>query len=137
MFAGDNFKPAADARYRNFDVGPNFSIGSNVRKNNEIGTIDSWGPLFRISLDLMIHSYVEGKWLNVLTFKGFKGNGLPKINEERIFDIWVKKPTETTNGFLVFDDRDTFNALNDRQIKIDLTTWYNIIIEQKNRKVRL
>ena len=137
MFAGDNFKPAADANYRNFDAGPNFSVGSNVRKNNEIGTINSWGPLFRISLDLMIHSYVEGKWLNVLTFKGFKGNGIPKINEERIFDILLMKPTETTNGFLVFDDRYTNITFNDRYFEISLKTWYNIIIEQKNRKVRL
>ena len=131
MFAGDNFKPAADASYRNFDVGPNFSIGSNVRKNNEIGTIDSWGPLFRISLDLMIHSYVEGKWSNVLSFKL---KGLTKNNKERIFDIGVRKSSDESDGFLFFDD---FNGFNDRQFKINLTTWYNIIIEQSNRKVRL
>ena len=71
MFAGDKFKPAADASYRNFHAGPSFNTGSNVQKNKKIGTIDSWGPLFRISLDLIIHSHVEG----TSSVLGFKGNG--------------------------------------------------------------
>ena len=85
MFAGDNFKPAADASYRNFDAGPSFHIGSNVRKNNEIGTIDSWGPLFRVSLDIIIHSHDEGvnKKLSVLTFQSNKSEKILALYVER------------------------------------------------------
>ena len=86
MFAGDNFKPAADASYRNFDAGPSFHIGSNVRKNNEIGTIDSLGPLFRISLDLIIHSQDGGR-SSVLTFQP---NGATK-KWEKILALYVER----------------------------------------------
>ena len=86
MFAGDNFKPAADASYRNFDAGPSFSIRSNVRKNNEIGTIDSWGPLFRISLDLIIHSQDGGR-SSVLTFQSKEAT----TKNEKITGLYVER----------------------------------------------
>ena len=75
VFAGDKFKPAADASYKNFNAGPGFNIGSNIRKNNQIGTIASWGPLFHISFDLMIHSFDHEKseYFSVLAFKGNGG----------------------------------------------------------------
>ena len=72
VFSGDKFKPAADASYRNFYAGPSFNIGSNVRKNDELGTIDTWSPFFRVSLDLIIHSN-DGGPDSVLAFKGNGG----------------------------------------------------------------
>ena len=77
VFAGDKFKPAADASYRNlswenFHVDHSFNIGTKIQKNKEIGTIDSWGPFFRVSFDLIIHSYVNG-YSSVLSFKGNGG----------------------------------------------------------------
>ena len=127
MFAGDNFKPAADASYRNFDAGPSFHIGSNVRKNNEIGTIDSWGPFFRVSLDLMIHSYnPENGWSSLLTFKGNGGTTNNIRNGDRIPGIFLNE----RDKYLTFS-----NAVepkkNYQPHKINLSTWYNILIEQK------
>ena len=74
MFAGDQFKPAADASYRNllwenFHVDHSFNIGAKIRLNKEIGTIDSWGPLFRVSFDLIIHSFRQDKSTGLLAFQ--------------------------------------------------------------------
>ena len=129
MFAGDNFKPAADASYRNFDAGPSFHVGSNVRYNHTIGTIDSWGPFFRVSLDLMIHSYSTKRWSSVLNFNwnGTQGNKFG----DRIPSIFINN-----------DDRALvimhWNRLERPKFyfKINLKTWYNVLIEQKGRKVR-
>ena len=60
MFAGDNSKPAADASYRNlswenFHVDHNF--GTKVLKDKQIGFIDTWGPFFHFSFDLIIYSH--------------------------------------------------------------------------------
>ena len=48
-----------------------------IEENKEIGTIDIWGPMFRVSFDLIIHSYVRGKgrkgWTTVFSFKGNGG----------------------------------------------------------------
>ena len=138
MFAGDNFKPAANASYRKFDAGPSFHIGSNVRRNNEIGTIDSWGPLFRISLDLIIHSYdqIDRRdndtllWSNVLTFKGNGGTSDYAKFGDRIPGIFINNEREeiwfNIYGFSI-------------RFPINLNTWANILIEQnivKRNKVR-
>ena len=111
VFAGDKFKKAADASYRNFDAGPNFNIGSNVRKNNKIGTIESWGPLFRVSLDLIIHSRHQDEnyeWSSVLAFL----HAAPSIYID-------------TTSLVTSVDKKMFHS------DIELNHWYNIVIEQK------
>ena len=111
VFAGDKFKKAADASYRNFDAGPNFNIGSNVRKNNKIGTIESWGPLFRVSLDLIIHSRHQDEnyeWSSVLAFL----HAAPSIYID-------------TTSLVTTVDKKMFHS------DIELNHWYNIVIEQK------
>ena len=112
VFAGDKFKKAADASYRNFDAGQNFNIGSNVQKNNKIGTIESWGPLFRVSLDLIIHSRHQDEnydWSSVLAFL----HAAPSIYLDK-------------TGFVTTLDNKIFN------FKIELNHWYNIVLEQKS-----
>ena len=79
MFAGDKFKPAADASYKNllwenFHVDHNFDIGTKIRWGNKIGTIASWGPFFRVSFDLIIHSHeVERneEWSSLFNFRAY------------------------------------------------------------------
>ena len=75
VFAGDKFKPAADASYRNllwenFHVNHSFDIGTKIQRNKAIGTIDSWGPFFRVSFDLIIHSFRQYEWTSLLAFRG-------------------------------------------------------------------
>ena len=94
----------------------------DVKRKQEIGAIDgTWGPFFRISFDLIIHSYVKGKgkqgWSSVLAFDKKPSVDLNKNGELRIF----------------FQQR-KYNFISN----VDLNKWYNISIEQNpnNRKVR-
>ena len=93
----------------------------DVERNKEIGVINgTWGPFFRISFDLIIHSYVKGKgkqgWSSVLAFNNKPSVDLNKNGELRIF--FQKRKYQ----FI---------------LKVDLQKWYNITIEQKpnDRKV--
>ena len=117
VFAGDKFKPAADASYRNFQAGHSFNIGSNVKRNKEIGTIDSWGPLFRVSLDLIIHSLDQDGWSSVLAFSRNGRSDHPAI--------YLHK-----NGFLRFH----YTHVKHFDFPIELNHWYKIIIEQNGFK---
>ena len=130
VFAGDKFKPAADASYINFDAGIGFNAGYNVRENKQIGTIDSWGPYFRISFDLFIHSYDNNdKHSSVLAFKGNGGISNCCENGDRIpFITVVSSNREILLSFA--------NSLNQNGnyyffFNINLKTWYNIKIEQE------
>ena len=99
-----------------------YSFQGDVKRVNKIGSINgTWGPFFRISFDLIIHSYVKGKgkqgWSSVLAFD--------------------KKPSITLNknGELkFFFQKRKYNFI----INVVLNKWYEISIEQKpnNQKVR-
>ena len=93
-----------------------------MKKNKEIGKINgTWGPFFRISFDLIIHSFVKGKgkqgWSSVLAFDKKPSVDLNKNGELRIF----------------FQQRKYMFIVN-----VDKNKWYNISVEQKpnNSKVR-
>ena len=77
-------------------------LSGKVKKNNEIGALESWGPQFRVSFDLKINRHVTGDkkwgWSEVLAFsadgktKGSKGNLL--VNNkmgERIPAIFIHR----------------------------------------------
>ena len=124
VFAGDKFKPAADASYRNlvwetFHIDHRLNVGTKVETGRQIATIDSLGPFFRISFDLIIHSHVNDL-SSVLQFEGLEtGN----------HNIFLK------DNFLYFWKYDLKYSLKPFNIKIK--KWYNIIFELKaiNRKV--
>ena len=93
-----------------------------MKRNKELGVINgTWGPFFRISFDLIIHSFVKGKgkqgWSSVLAFDKKPSVDLNKNGELRFFFIKRKY------SFI---------------LDVDLNKWYNICIEQKpnNEKVR-
>ena len=94
----------------------------DVKKNKKIRAVNgTWGPFFRISFDLIIHSYVKGKgkqgWSSVLAFDRKPSVDLNKNGELRFF-FHIKK----------------YNSIFD----VELNKWYNISIEQKlnHKKVR-
>ena len=119
MFAGDKSKPPADASYKNllwenFHVNHNFNIRTKILRDKEIGTMESWGPFFRVSFDLIIHSLLEDEWSSVLAFAdGLKP--IPAINFHR-------------SGFLNFQN---YNFKLTFDFNVKLKKWYNVIIEQK------
>ena len=59
-------------------------LGTKVKRNNQVGTIKSWGPTFRFSVDLIIHSYGGYRYRSIIAFHGHNGNnfllpGVPGI----------------------------------------------------------
>ena len=131
MFAGDIFKPAADVSYRNllwenFHLNHSFDIGTKVLEDKEIGTINSWGPFFHVSFDLIIHSLGEisrresQNWYSVLAFVHEIGSELPAIELH-------------SSGFLQFRNMFVNYSTYYKVIfNIKLNHWYNIIIDQKS-----
>ena len=144
MFAGD--KPAADASYRNlfwenFHVYQSFNIGTKIRKNKEIGTIDSWGPFFRVSFDLIIHSHVDNFPSSVLAFKGNGGTYDCCEIGDRIPAIFVSQNLNQNLGqvnplHLHFGNSVNQNGNYNFDFYINLNSWYKIVIEQKLAKDR-
>ena len=99
-------------------------LQGDVKRNKEIGVINgTWGPFFRLSFDLIIHSFVKGKgkrkkgWSSVLAFSKKPSVDLNKNGKLRIF-FHQRKYNFVTN--------------------VELNRWYNISIEQNlnNKKVR-
>ena len=133
MFAGDKSKPAADASYRNllwenFHVNNSFDIGTKKLDDTEIGIIDSWGPFFRVSFDLIIHSFsTRYVWSGLFFFQGYGTRCSPRICDDEVPALFLNNQF----GFMqikntVIYPREEFD------FKIELSHWYNIIIEQKS-----
>ena len=106
----------------------------DVKRNKEIGSINgTWGPFFRISFDLIIHSYVKGKgkqgWSSVLAFKGNGGKSHCCKHGDRVPDLALSK-----NGDLRLSNSISGNKKYSFNFNIDLYKWHNIIVEQKPHK---
>ena len=130
MLAGDNSKPAANASYRNllwenFHVDHSFNIGTKIQRNKEIGTIDSWGPFFRVTFDLIIHSIDKNiERSSILSF-------LRDIGIDRLVDvpsIFLQSSGELVFYYFFSNDKHRVNFF------IEENRWYNIIIEQKSKR---
>ena len=98
---------------------------TNIARNNLLGTIDSWGPLFRVSLDLKIHSTSPGIWTTVLAFKANGGESNAGQYGDRAPMIAYK------NSTIRFVNSVNGNAGHGNVEKIELGKWYHIEIEQK------
>ena len=165
MFAGDKYKPAADASYRNllwenFYVDHSFNFGTKTQ-NKEIGTIDRWGPFYRVSFDLIIHSFqdlgCEGsrcpqRWSSLLAFRKngtlcdlctqFNSYALdvPEFrhqNYEQICDrcdIGDRIPAFFLNNLdrVIRFSNNVDNSEHYFDFEIELNHWYNIVFEQNS-----
>ena len=61
---------------------------TKVEKNRDLGAIASWGPTFRVSVDLIINSYGSGnQYRNIISFKGNNGNNCCN-NGDRVPAFW-------------------------------------------------
>ena len=127
MFAGDNSKRPADASYRNLSfsnlyVDHSFNIGTKIlntnSKTNWIGTIDS--KLFRVSFDLIIHSYRHDEWSHLLGF----------IRESAEYSYPYPVIYLHRSGYIEFEI--VFDNVHYFNFNIELNHWYNILIEQKS-----
>ena len=107
-------------------------LGIKVKKNQEIGTIASWGPTFRVAVDIIVHSKQErGTYQSILRFTNKDDENIS--NRKTIPGIF----------YFGFDDFHISSEVsheehfytNIRGIK--LNEWYHIEIAQtkKNGKV--
>ena len=98
----------------------NNNVLGDVKRNKEIGAINGvWGPFFRISFDLIIHSLDQHGFSNILSFRALS-TFYPHVGLH-------------STGYLRFRrNHDFFN------FAIEKNQWYNIVIEQKllKRKVK-
>ena len=87
--------------------------------------------MFRVSFDLIIHSYVRGKgrkgWTSVFSFKGNGGKRHCCKHGDRVPEIALDK-----NGGLRISNSVSGNAKYSFISKVGLNKWYSIIIEQKS-----
>ena len=90
--------------------------------------MESWGPIFRVSIDLNIKSRVD-HLVNIISFKANNGTSdrIPSIN----FDGQQLEFVSSVNGNPQYVTR------SDKKIELD--TWYNIAVKQelRNAKVRI
>ena len=165
VFAGEEFLPAADVAYNNltWDIvseeneeeenevvqkteegikeeneGKNEGLSGVVEKDNEIGTIESWGPHFRVSFEMIIKSFVGAKWTNILSFKGNGatshccqlGDRAPAIFLQNKEKYLLFSHSVNGNGNYAY----TYRGLQ-------LNKWYKITVEQikeiRDGKVRV
>ena len=102
----------------------------DIKRNNEIGTIDSWGPLFSVSFDLIIHSNVKGKgkqgWSSILALKGNGGTSHCCKHGDRIPEIAINK-----NGKMRISNSVSGNKKYQFLSNVNLNKWFNIIVQQK------
>ena len=99
-----------------------------------VGTVENWGPLFRISFDLIFKSKPTSEQdYNILAFKG-KGN---EARNDKV-PYLSYHPSETTER-LTFASAVGANGnwAYDHNLTVEINKKYNFIIEQKiyNNKV--
>ena len=103
-----------------------FHYKGDVRYNNLLATLDTWGPLFRYSLDLKINSEKKSHGnANILLFKGATGTNEQYGN--RIDAIyWNNLEDKLTFVFSISGD----GGYSFYSAVLSLDTWYNVEISQ-------
>ena len=125
--------PAADASYKNLvweNIKHSLNIGTKVKRNKQIGQIDNWGPLYRVSVDLNIHSKDSKRDFSILKFSAVNaeidvlsihlhrlGLGFMGLQIEKVYSV---------------NDYNQYHFFNIPNVELELDHWYNIIIEQKS-----
>ena len=112
------------------------SVGSPAVHNNRIATLPTWGPSYRITFNLYVHSFrgrnlKSGKWAELLRFSRTNNNCCA---------IGDRIPTIMTNrgGFIQVGTQ-VGNAGNKwKNVNLNMKTWYRVELLQYvwNRKVR-
>ena len=98
-----------------------------VIQNNQISTIDIWGPQYRVAVDIIVHAWnPENDYNNILRFtstdsdSGDIGDRIPAI----FYNV---------GGFLQITSAVNGNGNDYFDFPIDLEKWYHIEIHQAER----
>ena len=110
-------------------------LQGEVESNRIVGSIETWGPQYRIRLDLNIRSLSPGNkgWSSILRFNR-KGAGNLGTDGERIPNIEFY---HGAGGRLIKVHNGQMGYFN--KIPVETNKWYNIQLEQKmaNGKVQI
>ena len=103
-----------------------------IQKNHQLATIEEWGPLFKVSFDLMIHSNVGSGVSSVLAFRG---NGA--VDDQSHYGDRAPAIFYYKTGYLHFTNAVNGNGNYHFNYEIELNKLYHIEIaqEEKNEKV--
>ena len=97
-------------------------LGQKVIKNSQIGTIASWGPTFRVAVDIIVHSAGSG-WTSILRFASthhdnhHMGVRIPAIFYHSKGHLHITSGVDKKPNYFV-------------DYNIDLKKWYHIEIAQ-------
>ena len=97
-------------------------LGTKVKRNNQVGTVASWGPTFRVAVDIIVYSAGSGP-TSILRFTSTShdcckmGDRLPAIiyNSEGYLHL-TSAVNKNPNYYVNFN--------------IDFKKWYHIEIAQ-------
>ena len=104
-------------------------LGRKVKRNSQVGTIKSWGPTSRVSVDLIINSFGRG-FKNILSFT--TGNNCCKSGD-RVPSIFSHP---TLGLHIVSSKNGKLYSFNYKGVKAKKK--FNLVIEQAsiNEEVR-
>ena len=102
----------------------NLALSGRVKRNNQIATIATWGPQYRVAVDIKVYSAgTEKEWYNILRFTS---------TESDCCNIGDRIPAifYNTEGFLRITS--SVNGNGDDYIDYDIESdkWYQIRILQ-------
>ena len=103
-----------------------------IQKKHQLAIIEEWGPLFKISFDLIINSDIGSDWSSVLAFRGNGAVDDWSQYGDRAPAIFYYK-----TGYLHFTNAVNGNGNYHFNYEIELNKLYHIEIaqEEKNEKV--
>ena len=133
VFAGDNFYPAAKATYRHLVWERGFS--GTFQKDKLLATVPEWGPIFSVSLDVMLKSLIgKDAWLvQFIEASKDRGSGCCEVGT-RLPGIKLDKTEERQLEFAMGLGGKDFT---DTKYQVKKGKWYRIVITQTpiNEKV--
>ena len=115
-------------------------LSGDVIRNNVIGTINSWGPLFRISFDLLFFSLPKGfSQYGILSFKGNGGTTKCCNIGDRVPHI-TYNTRDGKDNLLHFSSAigSNGNSYTNINFNAEIDRMYSLVVEQKsvNNKAR-
>ena len=111
-------------------------MAGNLQRNNQIGYIGTWGPLFRISFDLVIHSKPTpdvAEYYSILAFKGNGGTSDCCNVGDRVPVIMYTPPQRNYNERLHLTTAigSNGNDWKNYEVTLEINQNYSFVIEQK------
>ena len=105
-----------------------YSVGTPIGQENLVDTLPTWGPSYRIFIELYINSFTvsnmaKGKWAEILRFTS-TDNNCCNIGD-RIPAIFTNK-----NGFIAINTQIGNKGSKFKAVPLEKETWYGLELLQ-------